>query len=80
MTPWLSTGVAPGYHLDGGASASASDSKAEPPVRMATIAAVDPSYFAVLDAPVLAGPTELHHENRFSIDCRAAGSHGGSAH
>jgi predicted permease len=40
---------------DGGASASAGGSNAEPPLRMATIAAVDPSYFEVLDAPVLAG-------------------------
>src|SRR3954467_8483835 len=42
---------------DGGASASlsAGGSKAEAPLRMATIAAVDPSYFEVLDAPVLAG-------------------------
>ena len=30
-------------------------SNAEPPLRQATIAAVDPSYFEVLDAPVLAG-------------------------
>jgi hypothetical protein len=43
------------YDLDGGASASAGGSNAEPPLRMATIAAVDPSYFEVLDAPVLAG-------------------------
>ena len=40
---------------DGGASASAASSNAEPPLREATIAAVDPSYFEVLDAPVLAG-------------------------
>jgi putative ABC transport system permease protein len=38
---------------DGGAAASASG--AEPPLREATVAAVDPSYFEVLDAPVLAG-------------------------
>lgn len=54
-----------GYDLDssdpasaksvGGASASAGGSNAEPPLRMATVAAVDPSYFEVLDAPVLAG-------------------------
>ena len=45
-----------GYDLDvGGASASAGGSNAEPPLREATIAAVDPSYFEVLDAPVLAG-------------------------
>jgi putative ABC transport system permease protein len=41
-----------GYDLDFSARASA---KAEPPLREATIAAVDPSYFEVLDAPVLAG-------------------------
>ena len=44
---------------DGGASASAarasSGDGAEPPLREATVAAVDPSYFEVLDAPVLAG-------------------------
>ena len=40
---------------DGGASASAGGSNAEPPLREATIAAVDPSYFEALDAPVLAG-------------------------
>ena len=40
---------------DGGASALAGGSNAEPPLREATIAAVDPSYFEVLDAPVLAG-------------------------
>ena len=40
---------------DGGASASAGGSNAEPPLREATVAAVDPSYFEVLDAPVLAG-------------------------
>ena len=44
-----------GYDLDGGASALAGGSNAEPPLREATIAAVDPSYFEVLDAPVLAG-------------------------
>ncbi len=54
-----------GYDLDlsdvasakseGGASASAGGSNAEPPLREATIAAVDPSYFEVLDAPVRAG-------------------------
>jgi len=44
-----------GYDLDGRASASAGGSDAEPPLRVATIAAVDPSYFEVLDAPVLAG-------------------------
>ena len=31
------------------------DATAEPPLRQATIAAVDPSYFEVLDAPVLVG-------------------------
>jgi hypothetical protein len=40
---------------DGGASAFAGGSNAKPPLREATIAAVDPSYFEVLDAPVLAG-------------------------
>ena len=40
---------------DGGASALAGGSHAEPPLREATIAAVDPSYFEALDAPVLAG-------------------------
>ena len=40
---------------DGGASALAGGSNAEPPLREATIAAVDPSYFEVLGAPVLAG-------------------------
>ena len=40
---------------DGGASASAGGSNAEPPLREATVAAVDPSYFEVLDAPLLAG-------------------------
>src|SRR3954467_2878978 len=44
-----------GYDRDLGAAASAGGSKAEPPLREATIAAVDPSYFEVLDAPVLAG-------------------------
>ena len=41
--------------LDSGASASAGGSAAEPPLRIATVAAVDPWYFEVLDAPVLAG-------------------------
>jgi hypothetical protein len=40
---------------DGGASPSAGGSNAEPPFRQATIAAIDPSYFQVLDAPILAG-------------------------
>src|SRR5688500_9978348 len=44
-----------GYDLDGGASALAGGSNAQPPLREATVAAVDPSYFEVLDAPVLAG-------------------------
>jgi len=44
-----------GYDRDLGAAASAGGSKAEPPLREATIAAVDPSYFEVLDAPVVAG-------------------------
>jgi hypothetical protein len=39
---------------DGGAPA-AGGSNAELPLRIATIAAVDPSYFEVLDAPILAG-------------------------
>jgi ABC-type lipoprotein release transport system permease subunit len=41
--------------VDGGAGALARGSNAEPPFRQATVAAVDPSYFAALDAPVLAG-------------------------
>jgi putative ABC transport system permease protein len=41
--------------LGDGASAPAGGSNAEPPLRIATIAAVDSSYFEVLDAPVLAG-------------------------
>jgi putative ABC transport system permease protein len=41
-----------GYDLDLSAGASA---KAEPPLREATVAAVDPSYFEALEAPVLAG-------------------------
>jgi putative ABC transport system permease protein len=44
-----------GYDLDGGASASAGGSNAEPPLREATIAAVDASYLEVLGAPILAG-------------------------
>jgi hypothetical protein len=40
---------------DDAASASAGSSDAEPPLREATIAAVHPSYFEVLDAPTLAG-------------------------
>ena len=54
-----------GYDLDGGAASSvggasaggaaSSGDGAEPPMREATVAAVDPSYFEVLDAPVLAG-------------------------
>ena len=47
-----------GYDLDLSDVAlakSAGGSNAEPPLRQATIAAVDPSYFEVLDAPVLAG-------------------------
>jgi putative ABC transport system permease protein len=44
-----------GYDLDGGAPASAGGSNAEPPLREATIAAVDPSYLEVLGAPILAG-------------------------
>jgi predicted permease len=41
--------------LDGAASASAGAANAEPPFREATVAAVHPSYFEVLGAPVLAG-------------------------
>jgi putative ABC transport system permease protein len=41
-----------GYDLD---SAAASANAPAPPFREATVAAVDPSYFAVLNAPVLAG-------------------------
>jgi hypothetical protein len=44
-----------GYELDAGAPASAGGANTEPPARVATIAAVAPSYFDVLDAPVLAG-------------------------
>jgi len=54
-----------GYDLDlrdgasaksgGRASASAGGSNAKLPLREATVAAVDPSYFEVLEAPVLAG-------------------------
>jgi predicted permease len=40
---------------DSKASASAGGSNAEPPLREATVAAVDPSYFEVLGAPILAG-------------------------
>ena len=40
---------------DAATSASAGGSNAEPPLREATIAAVHPSYFEALDAPVLAG-------------------------
>jgi putative ABC transport system permease protein len=40
---------------DAGAAAVAGGSNAEPPLREATIAAVDPLYFEVLDAPVVAG-------------------------
>jgi putative ABC transport system permease protein len=38
-----------------GASALAAGATAEPPLRQATVAAVAPSYFEVLDAPVMAG-------------------------
>ena len=41
--------------LDGGTAASAAGANAEPPLREATIAAVDPSYLEVLGAPILAG-------------------------
>jgi putative ABC transport system permease protein len=40
-----------GFDLD----ASSKNAKAEPPFRTATVAAVHPSYFEVLDAPILAG-------------------------
>ena len=40
---------------DLGASPSTGGSNAESSLRLATVAAVDPSYFEVLDAPVLAG-------------------------
>jgi putative ABC transport system permease protein len=47
------------YDLDGASAKSDSSAgalaKAEPALREATVAAVDPSYFEVLDAPVLAG-------------------------
>ncbi len=50
------------YDLDVSDAASAqadrstvASAKVEPPMREATIAAVDPSYFEVLDAPILAG-------------------------
>jgi putative ABC transport system permease protein len=51
--PDLSTAAA--AKVDGGASASASGSNAAAPLRRATVAAVDPSYFDVLDVQVLAG-------------------------
>src|SRR4029078_7432092 len=38
-----------------GASASAGALKGAPPFRIATIAAVEPSYFEVVEAPILAG-------------------------
>jgi putative ABC transport system permease protein len=45
-----------GYDLESsGASPSASGPNAEPPMREATVAAVDPSYFEALNAPILAG-------------------------
>jgi putative ABC transport system permease protein len=44
-----------GYDLDGGASAIAGGANAKPPLRHAAVAAVDPSYFQALDAPILAG-------------------------
>ncbi len=52
------------YDLDGEAPQA---NGAEPPFREATIGAVDPSYFEVLDAPVLAG-------RRFTAADAAAGS------
>jgi putative ABC transport system permease protein len=44
-----------GYDPPRGASAPAGGSNAEPPLRVATVAAVDPSYFEALEAPILAG-------------------------
>ena len=44
-----------GDDLDGGAAASAGRPNPATPLRMATVAAVDPSYLEVLEAPVLAG-------------------------
>jgi putative ABC transport system permease protein len=44
-----------GYDLDGGTPASAGGPNAKLPLREATVAAVDPSYFEALEAPVLAG-------------------------
>ena len=44
-----------GYDREGVASAPAGGSTAEPPLRIATVAAVDPSYFEALGAPILAG-------------------------
>jgi putative ABC transport system permease protein len=44
-----------GYDLDGGTPEPSNGSTTEAPLRVATIAAVDPSYFDVLDAPVVAG-------------------------
>jgi hypothetical protein len=53
-----------GYDLDGPAAAASgsnadlsavASAKVEPPLRRATVAAVEPSYFEALDAPMLAG-------------------------
>jgi putative ABC transport system permease protein len=44
-----------GYDMDRGGPVSAAGSTSEAPLRVATIAGVEPSYFDVLDAPVLAG-------------------------
>ena len=44
-----------GYDREKGAAASAGGANAETALRSATVAAVDPSYFDVLDAPILAG-------------------------
>ena len=44
-----------GYDPPRDASAPAGRSNGEPPLRLATIGAVDPSYFEALEAPILAG-------------------------
>ena len=52
MTHHPGKAIEMGYDLDLSTAASA---EVDPPLRGATIAAVDPSYFEVLDAPMLAG-------------------------